>query len=137
MNSPVFFGETEREGLAGGIADEDPSTRGLLESYPHDQIHRAVGGIIDSSTGEGSAGAMASPPTAGFDPIFSIHHSNIDRLWTEWACKPGKKWGKIPSDYWFDERPWYFYDTDGKVVNEPRRKYFDHRALGIRFRYED
>jgi len=137
MNSPVFFGETEREGLAGGIADEDPSTRGLLESYPHDQIHRAVGGIIDSSTGEGSAGAMASPPTAGFDPIFSIHHSNIDRLWAEWSCMPGKKWGKLPSDYWFNERPWFFYDVDGRVVNESRRTYFDYRALGIKFKYED
>jgi len=129
MNSPVFFGETEREGLAGGIADEDPSTRGLLESYPHDQIHRAVGGIIDSSTGEGTAGAMATPPTAGFDPIFSIHHCNIDRLWAEWSCMPGKKWGKLPSDYWFNERPWFFFNIDGKSVNEPRKMYFDYRAL--------
>jgi len=137
MNSPVFFGETEREGLAGGIADEDPSTRGLLESYPHDQIHRAVGGIIDSSTGEGTAGAMATPPTAGFDPIFSIHHCNIDRLWAEWSCMPGKKWGKLPSDYWFNERPWFFFNIDGKSVNEPRKMYFDYRALGIRFKYEN
>jgi len=137
MGSPVFFGKTEREGLAGGIADEDPSTRGLLESYPHDQIHRAVGGIIDSSNGEGTAGAMATPPTAGFDPIFSIHHSNIDRLWAEWSCKPGKQWGKLPSDYWFNERPWFFFDPDGKVVNEPRKTYFDYRALGVRFKYED
>jgi len=137
MNSPVFFGQTEREGLGGGIADEDPSTRGLLESYPHDQIHRAVGGIIDSSTGQATVGAMATPPTAGFDPIFSVHHTNIDRLWVEWSCMPGKKWGKLPSDYWFNERPWFFIDLDGSVINEPRKSYFDHRALGIRFKYED
>ena len=136
MGSPVFFGETEREGLAGGIADEDPSTRGLLESYPHDQIHRAVGGIIDSSTGEAAVGAMATPPTAAFDPIFPIHHSNIDRLWAVWSCMPGKKWGKLPSDYWFNERPWFFYDVDGKVINEARKFYFDYRKLGIRFKYE-
>jgi len=137
MDAPIFFGETEREGLGGGIADEDPSTRGLLESYPHDQIHRAVGGIIDSSTGEASVGAMATPPTAGFDPIFSIHHSNIDRLWAAWSCMAGKSWGKLPSDYWFEERPWFFFDTNGSVINEPRRKYFDYRALGIRFKYEN
>jgi Common central domain of tyrosinase len=137
MNSPVFFGETEREGLGGGIADEDPSTRGLLESYPHDHIHRSVGGIIDSSSGAPTVGAMATPPTAGFDPIFSIHHSNIDRLWAEWSCMAGKKWGKLPSEYWFNERPWFFFDVDGKVINEPRRAYFDYRALGIRFKYED
>jgi hypothetical protein len=137
MNSPVFFGETEREGLGGGIADEDPSTRGLLESYPHDQIHRAVGGIVISPNGQTGVGAMATPPTAGFDPIFSIHHSNIDRLWMEWSCMPGKQWGKLPPAQWFNEAPWFFYDIDSKVVNEPRRKYFDHRALGIRFKYED
>jgi hypothetical protein len=132
MNAEVFFGETEREGLGGGIADEDPSTRGLLESYPHDQIHRTVGGIIGDTVG-----AMATPPTAAFDPVFWVHHSNIDRLWAEWACKPGKKWGKLPSSYWFNERAWFFYDVDGKVVNEPRKAYFDYRALGIRFKYED
>lgn len=137
MDCPVFFGETEREGLGGGIADEDPSTRGLLESYPHDQIHRAVGGIVTSPTGDQVVGAMAAPPTAGFDPIFSIHHSNIDRLWALWSCIPGKSWGTLPSHYWFHERPWFFYDTKGHVVNEPRKKYFDHRALGIRFKYED
>jgi hypothetical protein len=80
---------------------------------------------------------MATPPTAGFDPIFSIHHSNIDRLWAEWSCMPGKQWGNLPSDYWFNERPWFFFDVDGKVVNEPRKKYFDYRALGIRFKYEN
>ena len=132
MSAPVFFGETEREGLGGGIADEDPSTRGLLESYPHDQIHRSVGGIVGDTVG-----AMATPPTAAFDPIFPIHHSNIDRLWAVWACMPGKKWGKLPSSYWFNERAWFFYDTDGKVVNEPRKAYFDYRALGVRFKYED
>jgi tyrosinase-like protein len=137
MGSPVFFGATEREGLGGGIADEDPSTRGLLESYPHDQIHRAVGGIIDSSSGEPTVGAMATPPTAAFDPIFPIHHSNIDRLWAVWSCMAGKTWGKLPSDYWFNERPWFFYDVDGEVVNEPRKFYFDYRKLGIRFKYED
>jgi hypothetical protein len=137
MHSQVFFGETEREGLGGGIADEEPSTRGLLESYPHDHIHRAVGGIVTSPDGTTGAGAMATPPTAGFDPIFPIHHANIDRLWAEWSLIPGKKWGKLPSPYWFNERPWFFFDTDGKAVNQPRKAYFDYRALGIRFKYED
>jgi len=137
MAAPVFFGDTERQGLGGGIADEDPSTRGLLESYPHDHIHRAVGGIVAAPGGTVAIGAMATPPTAGFDPIFPIHHSNIDRLWALWACMPGKRWGKLPSSYWFNERPWFFFDTDGKAVNEPRKAYFNHRALGVRFKYED
>lgn len=137
MNAEVFFGDTEREGLGGGIADENPGTRGLLESYPHDQIHRAVGGVIRAADGNDRVGAMATPPTAGFDPIFPVHHSNIDWLWALWSCKPGKKWGKLPSPYWFNERPWFFFDVDRTVVNEPRKIYFDYRALGIKFKYED
>lgn len=132
MGSPVFFGETETTGLGGGIADNDPSTRGLLESSPHDQIHRAVGGIIGSAAGD-----MATPPTAGFDPIFSVHHTNIDWIWVQWSCTPGKSWGKLPASTWFDEKPWFFFDENSNEMNEPRQKYFDHRALGIRFKYED
>ena len=132
MNAPHFFGATETEGLGGGIADQNPGTRGLLESMPHDQIHRSVGGIIGSTAGD-----MAVPPTAGFDPIFSVHHTNIDWLWAQWACMPGKSWGALPPVAWFDEKPWYFFDEIGKEYNDPRRKYFDHRALGIRFQYED
>jgi Common central domain of tyrosinase len=149
LSTPVFFGKTERQGLAGGIADKEASTRGLLESYPHDQIHRAVGGIIPNGCpcackpkhGDepdfDAAGAMAQPPTAGFDPIFSIHHCTIDWIWTRWSCMPGKTWGTMPPDSWFNETPWIFFEPDGTSVNNPRKFYFDHRKLGIRFKYED
>jgi hypothetical protein len=112
--------------------------------YPHDNVHRAVGGSVATTQidpEDGSFitvnGAMAVPATAGFDPIFPIHHTNIDRLWMEWSCMPGKEWGKLPPSEWFNERPWFFFDADGSEVNEPRKKYFDHRALGVRFKYED
>lgn len=145
MRAAAFFGGTEREGLGGGVADTDASTRGLLESYPHDHIHRSVGGIVtaanpvrpDDPDCQVALGAMSTPPTAGFDPIFCVHHANIDRLWAKWSCMPGKKWGKLPPRSWFEERPWFFFDTNGNVVNEPRKSYFDHHALGVRFYDED
>ncbi|MGB9365928.1 MAG: tyrosinase family protein [Xanthobacteraceae bacterium] len=143
MATDVFFGETEVEGLGGGIADDNPGTRGLMESRPHDNLHRVIGGIIPGGAlgpdgkETDAAGAMAVPKTAGFDPIFPIHHANIDRLWAEWSCTPGKKWGKLPDPAWFAERPWYFFDTKGNCVNEPRSTYFDYRKLGIRFKYEE
>ena len=130
MNATVFFGVT-RARVSRRIADSDPSTRGLLESYPHDQIHRATGGLIGSFSGD-----MAVPPSAAFDPIFSVHHTNIDWLWARWACMPAKTWGQLPPPSWFEEMPWYF-DEAGGEMNEPRPKYFDHRALGIHFKYED
>jgi hypothetical protein len=136
MATPVFFGADERSGLAGGLGDTSTQTRGLLESYPHDPIHRAVGGIVGNCQG-----AMAVPKTAGFDPIFPIHHANIDRLWAEWSCMPGKSWvaaeQDLPPASWFMEAPWYFFDVKGNCVNLPRAAYFDHRKLGIRFKNEN
>nr|WP_201010205.1 tyrosinase family protein [Rhizobium rhizogenes]QCL09632.1 hypothetical protein pC5.8a_140 [Rhizobium rhizogenes] len=141
MNCPVFFGTTEANGVGGGIYDADATTRGLLEQSPHDQIHRAVGGSVSGIDGHGNptsvVGGMAYPPTAGFDPIFPIHHSNIDRLWVVWASMTGKQWGSLPTDAWFDEKPWFFFDTSGKEVNRSRREYFDHRVLGVRFKDEN
>ena len=46
--------------------------KGFLESPPHDHVHGSLGGL------------MGDPDTAGRDPIFYLHHANIDRLWTVW-----------------------------------------------------
>jgi len=147
LAADVFFGDTEDTGVGGGTFDSNPGTRGLLESRPHDNIHRVVGGIIpggakvkDQNGQEietDALGAMAQPPTAGFDPIFPLHHTNIDWTWAQWGCMPGKKWGNLPQAAWFSERPWFFFDARGNCVNESRKSYFDHRALGVRFKYED
>lgn len=141
MNCPYFFGDKESDGIGGGIADNDSTTRGILEQAPHDQIHRSVGGNVQGTDGDGhptfSIGGMAVPPTAGFDPIFPVHHTNIDRLWARWADMPGKSWGKLPPPEWLDERPWFFFDTTGAEVNRPRRDYFDRQALGVRFKDDD
>jgi tyrosinase len=45
---------------------------GALEQIPHDLVHDDVGGL------------MGDPETAGCDPIFWLHHANIDRLWEVW-----------------------------------------------------
>ena len=54
--------------------------------------------IVDPQSGdvyfgdiEGANGDMGDNETAAFDPIFFVHHSNIDRLFWVWQ----KKWGRI------------------------------------------
>lgn len=49
--------------------------RGRLESQPHDIMHVVIGG---------NGGLMTDPDTAAADPIFWLHHANIDRLWETW-----------------------------------------------------
>jgi hypothetical protein len=50
-----------------------------------------VHGSVHVRTG----GDMGGVPTAGYDPIFYLHHANIDRLWADWqAAHPGP----LPAD---------------------------------------
>ncbi|KAF7358740.1 Tyrosinase [Mycena sanguinolenta] len=55
------------------------STSNSLEAI-HDGIHVDVGGN----------GQMSDPSVAGFDPIFFLHHTNVDRMLSLWsALNPG------------------------------------------------
>ncbi|MBK4738139.1 tyrosinase family protein [Noviherbaspirillum pedocola] len=49
-----------------------------LESAPHNPVHNLIGNFM--------ANVMTSPT----DPIFYLHHCNIDRLWHAWALPDGK-----------------------------------------------
>ncbi|WP_176539046.1 tyrosinase family protein [Rhizobium sp. J15] len=58
-----------------------PDTRkgfnSLLNTSPHGNVHVAIGG-------PGEDPGMGTVPTAGRDPVFWVHHCNIDRLWEIW-----------------------------------------------------
>jgi hypothetical protein len=45
--------------------------KSALENGPHNAVHNAIGG--DMTT--------AASPT---DPLFFMHHANVDRLWYQW-----------------------------------------------------
>jgi hypothetical protein len=132
FSEPRFFGETESEGFAGGVGDTDGSTRGLIERQPHDLMHVAVGGVIGDDTG-----LMSFVPTAAFDPVFWVHHTNIDRLWSQWETLPDRTWGFVPALEWFHAQPWFFNDSDGSVKNLPRYHYLKFRDLGVTYDDDD
>jgi tyrosinase len=54
-----------------------------VESVPHNAIHVDVGGQW-THNGATVDGWMINPDTAALDPIFWLHHANIDRLWAVW-----------------------------------------------------
>nr|WP_217346586.1 tyrosinase family protein [Noviherbaspirillum sp. L7-7A]MBV0881049.1 tyrosinase family protein [Noviherbaspirillum sp. L7-7A] len=49
-----------------------------IESQPHNPVHNLIGGEMAN---------MTSPR----DPIFFLHHCNIDRLWYAWVRSGGKR----------------------------------------------
>jgi hypothetical protein len=77
-----------------------------LEYPPHDTVHVFVGG---------QGGLMGSTSTAARDPIFWLHHCNIDRLWDEWLSDGNNH---DPTDEQWLDSPFYFRDADGTPVEK-------------------
>ena len=47
--------------------------QGELESKPHNHVHNNIGAFMPT-------------PASPRDPIFFMHHSNIDRIWAHWSA---------------------------------------------------
>jgi tyrosinase len=85
LGDPDFTGVSSAPGFGGVDTgfEHAGDTHGGIESQPHDQVHGLVGG------GDRQKIALMSwPQTAGLDPIFWLHHANIDRLWEVWQESP-------------------------------------------------
>jgi tyrosinase len=72
--------QTPPPGFGGPITNFSHfgGTNGNLESNPHNLVHTEVGG---------RGGLMSNPDYAALDPIFYLHHANIDRMWAGWNQK--------------------------------------------------
>jgi len=80
---------------------------GELEAQPHNVVHNAVGG---------SGGWMADADCAARDPIFWLHHANIDRLWQVWLNQNPDRVNPIGSTTWRDEVFTFFDVENGATV---------------------
>ncbi|MBL4605609.1 MAG: tyrosinase family protein [Flavobacteriaceae bacterium] len=100
----------------------DGESNGALESLPHNHIH------VDIS------GAMGNPDTAGLDPIFWLHHANIDRLWQIWLNQGG---GRINPDEknWLDFK-FNFHNKNSQPVKITPREVEDTRLVLSGYVYE-
>jgi len=89
LGDPDFTGDANGGSPGFGGVDtgfsHNGQVHGGIETQPHDQVHVSVGGGDPES---GLPGLMSDPDTAGLDPIFWLHHANIDRLWEVWRQNP-------------------------------------------------
>ena len=61
----------------------------IIEPRPHNNIHNLIGG------------SMASIRISPRDPLFWVHHANIDRLWVAWlAAGNGRRQPATIYSYW-------------------------------------
>jgi tyrosinase len=106
MDDPHFTGvssggSTGFGGIDTGFA-HGGRHHGGIETQPHDWVHGLVGGADPQNPT--LPGLMSDPDTAALDPIFWLHHANIDRLWASWIQGPpgyknpaGRAWLKGPA----------------------------------------
>lgn len=119
---------------------ESETTNGSLESLPHNNVHGAVGGARPGTDPNQwwNLGLMSMPITAGLDPIFWLHHSNIDRLWTIWAKMEGRPTPAETS--WLDgpdDRPFEMPLSGGRTWRFSARHVLDTGAAPLDYHYED
>jgi Common central domain of tyrosinase/Polyphenol oxidase middle domain len=99
------------------------SNQGDLESQPHDVIHTQVGGI------------MASTETSANDPIFYLHHTEIDHLWKVWLAQGGGRANPTSDSAWMNTS-FSFYDETGSLVSRSVKDALDTVAQ-LDYRYDD
>jgi hypothetical protein len=96
-----------------------------INGAPHGAMHDYIGSGNDTTGtlqfnnkitgGVTNNGLMGWVPTAGFDPVFWLHHSNIDRIWQQWTNSTN---GKRVTLEELETAPWpyVFFDEEGKKV---------------------
>src|SRR6266571_766338 len=95
-----------------------------LSGTPHGQVHVA--------TGDG-CGWMSYFETAGMDPIFWLHHANIDRLWEDWIALGGGRVNPTTDPAWLNNT-FSFYDENGATVTMNVSQILD-TASQLNYRY--
>jgi len=112
--------------ITGAMAKASYSTAGgvqgfcrAIDSGIHGKIHVLVGNRYN----------MGNVPYAARDPLFWVHHSNIDRLWASW----NRNGGVNPATPAWARRQFVFADTRGERVSTELRAYFDTESLGYTY----
>jgi tyrosinase len=114
-----------------------------VESAPHNAIHVDVGGQWNEG-GVAINGWMIDPDTAALDPIFWLHHANIDRLWSVWngiSLSNTNPAGSVNVGgqpiSWSTSVQFSFYDANGNVVTMTPSQVLDTTTTTFSYDYEE
>jgi len=106
LDNPNLLSTTDASG------NEVQGYQRTIELSPHGYAHCAVMGC--------RATVMGAVPYSSNDPIFWIHHANIDRLWDCWMSISGHK---NPSSIM--SQSFSYVDRNGALVTKQVRNLFD------------
>jgi tyrosinase len=98
---------------------------GGIESTPHNLVHMTIG----------LQGDMGSPTTAARDPIFWLHHANIDRMWVKWTDREHGRLAPLDDQIWMKTK-FSFVDEDGRDRTMSGAEVLDTQ-FQLGYRYDD
>ncbi|KAH6837482.1 hypothetical protein C2S53_020283 [Perilla frutescens var. hirtella] len=107
---------------------------GASERGSHTAAHAWVG---DRSQNGQDMGNFYS---AGRDPVFYSHHSNVDRMWSLWQAIPTAKLNfenKKIMDLDFLDASFLFFDENGDIVRVSVKDCVDDRRMGYEYERVD
>ncbi|OHX19209.1 tyrosinase family protein [Chromobacterium sphagni] len=114
-------GDSGFGGPSRGFNHSGDNDQGQLEMVPHDVIHSDIGGL------------MGAPDTAALDPIFWLHHANIDRLWEVWRHQGNSN----PTDpSWLTGVKFFFHNAAGQPVTYSPQDVVDTIASPWHYQYD-
>lgn len=97
---------------------------GRVEDLPHNAVHSQIGGL------------MGNPNYAALDPIFWLHHSNIDRLWEVWrAAHPDLADPK--DERWRSDISFDLHVADGSVWTFKSEAMLDTKTVLHGYEFDD
>jgi tyrosinase len=105
---------------------------GLVEDVPHGAVHVLVGNDFNQQGNVVRRGWMGSFFTAGLDPVFWLHHANIDRLWQVWLDLDPAHRNPTGDPAWFDTE-FSFPAAGGGLVTWKVGDVLDTRGLGYQY----
>jgi tyrosinase len=114
-----------------------------VENIPHNIMHVNVGGEWVQG-GVTLDGWMINPDTAALDPIFWLHHANIDRLWAVWSRISAANMNPSASVNvqgqnvsWATSVSFSFFGANGSVVTMTPSQMIDTATSPFAYEYED
>lgn len=130
-NANLNNGTAQLSASAVSLASALPGPTGFypfsstVYGTPHSAIHGGIGGW------------MGSVPTAAQDPIFWLHHCNIDRLWNRWLAAGGGRANPPTSDTVWHNTKFTFFDEFGEQAQMTGAELLNPNVCGCRTCYDD
>lgn len=117
---------------------------GVMEGQPHNKVHNCVGGIWTDANGNTTYGdGFMQSNLSPVDPLFFLHHANIDRIWDVWTRKQqGYGYPTLPDDnpnylnprgdlgQWRAEPFLFFRNADGQVLPPAQQMAGAYETIG-------